>query len=107
MFKFEFNAKAKKWDTIQIEDLKIDNNEGVVNATHGVPFFTSRFRQALFYFSTLFEMLEIDMSRELKRMHLENESYWPQATNVTTCEGMERIERPETYNLSLLVLFCH
>jgi len=30
MFKFEFNAKAKKWDTIQIEDLKIDNNEVLV-----------------------------------------------------------------------------
>jgi len=81
--------------------------QGVVNAAHGVPFFTSRFRQALFYFSTLFEMLEIDISRELKRMHLENESYWPQATNVTACEGIERIERPEAYNLSLLVLFCH
>ena len=81
--------------------------QGVVNAAHGVPFFTSRFRQAPFYFSTLFEMLEIDMSRELKRMHLKNESYWPQVTNVTACEGIERIERPETYNLSLLVLFCH
>ena len=30
MFKFEFNAKVKKWDTIQIEDLKIDNNEVLV-----------------------------------------------------------------------------
>ncbi|KAM3698020.1 hypothetical protein ACB098_06G157400 [Castanea mollissima] len=136
---FEFNGIAQKWDTIQIEDLKLDNNEvlvvnsmyslkylldetvviesprnvvlklirkmnphvfiqGVVNAAHGVPFFTSRFRQALFHFSTLFEMLDTYVSREnMERMLLESESYGPQAMNVIACEGLERVERPETY----------
>ena len=100
---FEFNAIAQKLDTIQIVDLKLDNNEvlvvnnmytlkylpdetvvvenprdivlnlirkmnphvfiqGIVNAAHGVPFFTSRFRQALFHFSTMFEIFETCLS---------------------------------------------
>ena len=136
---FEFNAIVQKWDTIQIEDLKLDNNEvlvvismyslkylidetvvvenprdivsnlirkmnphvfiqGIVSAAHGIPFFTSRFRQALFHFSTLFEMLETYVSREsLERMLLESEIYGRQAMNVIACEGSERVERPETY----------
>ncbi|GMY08493.1 scarecrow-like protein 14 isoform X1 [Fagus crenata] len=136
---FEFNAIAQKWDTIQIEDLKLDNNEvlvvnnmytlkhlpdetvvvenprdivlnlirkmnphvfiqGIVNAAHGVPFFTSRFRQALFHFPTMFEMFETCLSCESsERMFLESEVYGWQAMNVIACEGLERIVRPETY----------
>ena len=43
-------------------------------------------------------MLDTYLSREnLERMLLESESYGPQAMNVIACEGLERIERPETY----------
>ncbi|KAL0017196.1 hypothetical protein SO802_004265 [Lithocarpus litseifolius] len=77
--------------------------QGVVNAAHGVPFFTSRFRQALFHFSTLFEMLDTYLSRDnLERMLLESKSYGPRAMNVIACEGSERIKRPETYKQWLL-----
>jgi hypothetical protein len=103
---FEFNAIAQKWDTVQIEDLKIDRNEvlvvnslfrlrnlldetvvvesprdtvlnlirkmnpdvfihGVVNGAYSVPFFITRFREALFHFSTLFDMLEANVPREV------------------------------------------
>ncbi|CBI31660.3 unnamed protein product, partial [Vitis vinifera] len=113
---FEFNAIAQKWETIQIEDLKINTGElvvvncryrfrslldesvvvesprnivlnlirkmnpdifiqGIVNGAYGVPFFMTRFREALFHFSALYDMLETNVPRQ----------------------SSERIERPETY----------
>ncbi|KAK0592835.1 hypothetical protein LWI29_026332 [Acer saccharum] len=136
---FEFNAIAQKWDTIQIEDLKIESDEvlvvnclyrfrymldetvvvdsprnivlnlirkmnpdvfiqGIVNGAHNAPFFISRFREALFFYSTLFDMLETNVPRETpERMMIEREIFAWEAMNVIACEGAERIERPETY----------
>ncbi|KAG6760206.1 hypothetical protein POTOM_036712 [Populus tomentosa] len=136
---FEFNAIAQKWDTIQIEDLKIDRNEvlvvnslfrlrnlldetvvvesprdtvlnlirkmnpdvfihGVVNGAYSAPFFITRFREALFHFSTLFDMLEANVPREVpERVLFERDIFGWEAMNVIACEGAERIERPETY----------
>ncbi|KAK3232138.1 hypothetical protein Dsin_004019 [Dipteronia sinensis] len=136
---FEFNAIAQKWDTIQIEDLKIESDEvlvvnclyrfrymldetvvvdsprnivlnlirkmnpdvfiqGIVNGAHNAPFFISRFREALFFYSTLFDMLETNVPRETpERMLIEREIFAREAMNVIACEGAERIERPETY----------
>ncbi|KAG6758328.1 hypothetical protein POTOM_038671 [Populus tomentosa] len=136
---FEFNAIAQKWDTIQIEDLKIDRNEvlvvnslfrlrnlldetvvvesprdtvlnlirkmnpdvfihGVVNGAYSAPFFITRFREALFHFSTLFDMLEANVPREVpERVLFERDFFGWEAMNVIACEGAERIERPETY----------
>ncbi|KAJ6768038.1 SCARECROW-LIKE PROTEIN 14 [Salix koriyanagi] len=136
---FEFKAIAQKWDTIKIEDLKIDRNEvlvvnslyrlrnlldetvvvesprnivlnlirnmnpdvfiqGVVNGAYNAPFFITRFREALFHFSTLFDVLEANVSREVpERMLIEREIFGWEAMNVIACEGAERIERPETY----------
>ncbi|KAJ8760352.1 hypothetical protein K2173_012591 [Erythroxylum novogranatense] len=136
---FEFNAIAQKWNTIQIEDLKIDRDEvlvvnslyrlrnvldetvvvesprnvvldlirkmnpdvfilGVVNGAYSAPFFLTRFREALFHYSTLFDMLETNVPREIsERMLIEREIFGREAMNVIACEGVERIERPETY----------
>ncbi|KAL5733204.1 hypothetical protein ACOSQ2_032896 [Xanthoceras sorbifolium] len=136
---FTFNAIAQKWDTIQIEDLKIDSDEvlvvnclyrfrylldetvvvesprntvlnlirkmnpdvfiqGIVNGAHSAPFFITRFREALFFYSTLFDMLETNVPREIpERMLIEREIFGREAMNVIACEGAERIERPETY----------
>uniref|UniRef100_A0A7N0RJF8 Scarecrow-like protein 9 n=1 Tax=Kalanchoe fedtschenkoi TaxID=63787 RepID=A0A7N0RJF8_KALFE len=136
---FEFNAIAKKWETIKIEDLKIDQDEllivnslyrfqnlhdetvaansarsivlnlvrkitpevfilGIVNGAYNAPFFVTRFREALFHFSALFDMLETNVPREyLERMLIEREIFGREALNVIACEGWERIERPETY----------
>lgn len=136
---FEYNAIAKKWDTIQLEELKIEKDEflvvtcfyrgrnlldesvvvdsprnkilslirrikpnifihGIVNGAFNAPFFVTRFREALFHFSSLFDMLESIVPREdWERMLIEKEIFGKEALNVIACEGCERVERPETY----------
>ncbi|KAF8022078.1 hypothetical protein BT93_G2273 [Corymbia citriodora subsp. variegata] len=136
---FEFNAIAQRWDTIKLEDLRIDKDEvlvvncmhrlrnlldetvvtesprdivvnlirkmnpavfilGVINGAYSAPFFISRFREALFHYSTIFDMLDTNIPREIpERMLIEKEIFGWEAMNVIACEGSERIERPETY----------
>ncbi|KAM7494892.1 hypothetical protein LguiB_029501 [Lonicera macranthoides] len=136
---FQFNAIAKRWETIQIEDLKIDEDEmvvvnclyrfrnlldetvvvdsprnivlnlirkinpavfihGNVNGSYNAPFFITRFREALFHFSSLFDMFEANVPREIQERELmEKIIFGREAMNVIACEGAERIERPETY----------
>ncbi|XP_059429525.1 scarecrow-like protein 11 isoform X1 [Corylus avellana] len=136
---FEFSVIAKKWETIQLEDLKIDGDEltvvnclyrlknlpdetmvansprdtvlklikrinpdlfvhGVVNGTYNAPFFATRFREALFHFSALFDMFDANVARDDRnRLNFEKEIYGRDVMNVVACEGLERVERPETY----------
>ncbi|TKY48406.1 Scarecrow protein 33 [Spatholobus suberectus] len=136
---FEYNCLAQKWETIRLEDLKIDRNEltvvsclyrlknlpdetvalncprdavlklirkinpnflihGVVNGTYSAPFFLTRFREALYHFSSLFDMFEANVPREdPQRVVLEKGLFGRDAINVIACEGAERVERPETY----------
>ncbi|KQK12417.1 hypothetical protein BRADI_1g03620v3 [Brachypodium distachyon] len=136
---FEYHAIAAKWDTVRVEDLKIDKDEllivnctflmrhmmdetvtddsprmrvlntirkmnphmfihGVVNGTYNAPFFVTRFKEALFYFSSLFDMLETTSSRlDEHRLLIERDFFGREALNVVACEGTERVERPETY----------
>ncbi|GMY10902.1 scarecrow-like protein 30 [Fagus crenata] len=136
---FEYNVIAQKWETIQLEDLKIDKDEltvvncmyrlkhipdetvamhnprdsvlklikrinpdlfvhGVVNGTYNAPFFVTRFREALFHFSSLFDMFDANVPREDEQRSLfEKEIFGRDAMNVIACEGLERVERPETY----------
>ncbi|KAL3518169.1 hypothetical protein ACH5RR_020758 [Cinchona calisaya] len=136
---FEFHPIAKKWDTIKLEDFKINRDEvlvvncmnrlanvpdetvvensprdavlnlikrirpnifiqSVVNGTYNSPFFVTRFREALFHFSSLFDLLEATLLRENEgRALFEKEILARDALNVIACEGTERVERPETY----------
>ncbi|OAY83561.1 scarecrow-like protein 14 [Ananas comosus] len=136
---FEFHAIAANWETIRVEDVRIEKDEllvvyclyrfrnlmdesvvadsprdrvlrtirkmnpdvfihGVVNGTHSGPFFLTRFREALFYFHTIFDMLEATIPREdPHRMLIESLIYGQEAINVISCEGTKRVERPETY----------
>ncbi|KAK7312465.1 hypothetical protein VNO77_36341 [Canavalia gladiata] len=136
---FEYNCLAQKWETIRLQDLKIDRNEvtvvnclyrlenlsdetvtvncprdallrlirkinpnifihGVVNGTYNAPFFLTRFREALFHFSALFDMFEATVPREDPSRHMfEKGLFGRNAINVIACEGAERVERPETY----------
>ncbi|XP_062013783.1 scarecrow-like protein 14 [Rosa rugosa] len=136
---FEYNVIAQKWETIRIEDIKIDRTElivvnclhrlrnipdetvmvnsprdavlklirkispdlfihGVVNGTYNAPFFLTRFREALLHFYSLFDMLEATISREdEQRLMFEQAIYGRDIINVVACEGLERVERPETY----------
>eukprot|EP00261_Vitis_vinifera_P010521 XP_002280790.1 PREDICTED: scarecrow-like protein 14 [Vitis vinifera] len=136
---FEYNAIAKKWETIQIEDLKVDSNEviavnsmfrfknlldetivvdsprnavlglirkinphifihSITNGSYNAPFFVTRFREALFHFSAVFDALGNNIASENEhRLMYEKEFLGQEVMNVIACEGSERVERPETY----------
>lgn len=136
---FEFNAIAKRWDTITSEDLVIDKDEmlvvnclyrlrnvpdetviqssprdsvmnlikklnpdmfvhGILNGTYSAPFFVTRFKEALYHFSSLFDMLEATLPREDQdRLMFEKEVIARDVMNVIACEGTERVDRPDSY----------
>ncbi|KAL3653181.1 hypothetical protein CASFOL_002862 [Castilleja foliolosa] len=136
---FEYNAIAQKWDTITLEDLKIEKNEllivnsmyrlhnvpdeieaaysprdavlklikrinpdmfihGVTNGQYNSPFFVTRFREAFFHFSTMFDMFEATMPRDDEdRLLYEQQFFGKEAMNTIACEGTEKVECPETY----------
>ncbi|KAI3988704.1 hypothetical protein MKX01_027246 [Papaver californicum] len=136
---FEYHGIAQKWETIQLEDLKIKKDEllvancmyrarnlldesvildsprdavlnlirkmnpkifvhGIVNGTYNSPFFVTRFRDALFHFSSMFDALETIVPRENpERIIMERDFLGKEAFNIIACEGSERVERPETY----------
>ncbi|BFG34099.1 hypothetical protein CerSpe_203730 [Prunus speciosa] len=71
---------------------------GVVNGSYNAPFFDTRFREALFHFSSLFDMFEETLPREdQQRLLFEKEVFGREVINVIACEGSRRFERPETY----------
>lgn len=137
---FDYNPIAKRWENVNLEELKIEKGEflvvncmyrsknllddetvatesarnavlnlikkispnifihGILNGSYNAPFFVTRFREALFHFSALFDMLETNVPRERgERKLLEGELFGREVLNVVACEGWERIERPETY----------
>lgn len=136
---FEYNAIAQKWETIRLEELRIEKNEllvvnslyrlhnvpdetviassprdavldlvkrinpdmfihGVVNGTYNTPFFVTRFREALFHFSSMFDLFDATTPREdQNRLRFEEEILGKDSMNIIACEGTERVDRPETY----------
>eukprot|EP00252_Welwitschia_mirabilis_P007742 TRINITY_DN1940_c0_g1_i4.p1 TRINITY_DN1940_c0_g1~~TRINITY_DN1940_c0_g1_i4.p1 ORF type:complete len:712 (-),score=130.52 TRINITY_DN1940_c0_g1_i4:683-2818(-) len=71
---------------------------GVVNGAYNAPFFITRFREALFHYSSLFDAFEATIPRDHpERLVLEGEVLGREILNVVACEGLERMERPETY----------
>ncbi|KAF5744593.1 putative transcription factor [Tripterygium wilfordii] len=71
---------------------------GAANGTYSSPFFITRFREALFHYSALFDMLDSTVPRDHHpRMLLEKGLWGRMVMNVIACEGTERVERPETY----------
>ncbi|XP_074568544.1 scarecrow-like protein 9 [Curcuma longa] len=70
---------------------------GIVNGSYSAPFFITRFREALFHYSALFDMLETNVARHNEqRLLIERDLFGRDALNVIACEGSERVERPET-----------
>ncbi|KAL8208610.1 hypothetical protein R6Q57_008022 [Mikania cordata] len=82
-----------------IRDMKPDIFvHSIVNGSYSAPFFVTRFREALFHYSALFDMLDATIERENeRRQNFEKEFYGRQVMNVIACEGSQRVERPETY----------
>ncbi|ESW04051.1 hypothetical protein PHAVU_011G063300 [Phaseolus vulgaris] len=71
---------------------------GTVNGSYNAPFFVPRFREALFHYSTLFDVLDTNVSREdPMRLMFEKEFFGRRVMNALACEGCERVERPEIY----------
>ncbi|KAJ1265729.1 hypothetical protein BS78_08G098100 [Paspalum vaginatum] len=70
----------------------------IVNGSFSAPFFVTRFREALFYYSALFDVLDTTTPRDSnQRMLIEENIFGRAALNVIACEGTDRVERPETY----------
>ncbi|PQQ00604.1 hypothetical protein Pyn_07988 [Prunus yedoensis var. nudiflora] len=70
----------------------------IVNGSYNAPFFVTRFREALFHFSALYDAFDINIARDNEeRLMFEREFYGREAMNAIACEGLERVERPETY----------
>ncbi|XVF20032.1 hypothetical protein REPUB_Repub11eG0163100 [Reevesia pubescens] len=70
----------------------------IVNGSYNSPFFVTRFREALFHLSAIFDMFENTLPREEHaRLMFEGEFYGQEAMNVVACEGSARVQRPETY----------
>ncbi|KAE8680448.1 scarecrow-like protein 14-like [Hibiscus syriacus] len=117
---FEYNVIAKKWETIQLEELKINKDEVVVvNCLYRlknlpddtlssssardtvlklIRSINPEFKEALFHFSAQFDIFEANVSREdPQRMMFGREILGRDIMNVVACEGIERVERPKTY----------
>ncbi|KAF4368728.1 hypothetical protein CsatB_029853 [Cannabis sativa] len=70
----------------------------VFNGAYNVPFFVTRFRETLFFFSSLLDGADTILAREDQlRLSFEKYILGREIMNVIACEGSERVERPETY----------
>ncbi|CAO2145022.1 unnamed protein product [Urochloa humidicola] len=71
--------------------------QSILNCSCGSSF-VSRFREALFYYMALFDILDATMPRESQsRLVLEQVVLGRSALNVIAREGMDRVDRPEKY----------
>ncbi|KAI9081771.1 hypothetical protein K1719_036033 [Acacia pycnantha] len=72
--------------------------QSIVNGSYNAPFFASRFKEAMFHYSAMYDMFDTVIPRENEwRLMLEREFLGREIMNVVACEGIERVERPETY----------
>ncbi|KAI6686834.1 hypothetical protein NL676_032747 [Syzygium grande] len=70
----------------------------ISNGSYNAPFFVSRFREALFHLSSVYDMFDAISDGDSKeRLVFEREFHGREIMNVIACEGSERVERPETY----------
>ncbi|CAD6255531.1 unnamed protein product [Miscanthus lutarioriparius] len=70
----------------------------IVSGSYATPFFVARFREALFYYSAMFDMMDATVPRDSDlRLAVERHLIGRCALNVVACEGHDRVERPETY----------
>jgi GRAS domain family len=69
----------------------------VFNGSYNSPFFPSRFRSALSFYSSLFEMLDCNLPRDNPERLIIERHLMAAAINAIAFEGPDRVERPETY----------
>ncbi|PWA45260.1 GRAS protein [Artemisia annua] len=97
----ETNVKDSPRDRVLklVRDMKPDIFvHSIVNGSYGAPFFVTRFKEALFHYSALFDMFDATIDRDNEqRQNYEKSFFGREVMNVIACEGHERVERPETY----------
>ncbi|KAL2898938.1 Scarecrow-like protein 14 [Bienertia sinuspersici] len=138
---FQYQGIADKWENIQPQDLKIENDEmvivncmfrsrtlldetveansprdaflrlirnlnphlfihAIVNGTCTALYFMNRFKEALFHYSSVFEVCDATLPRDShERLLIESEIHGKEVINVIACEGVERVQRAETYKM--------
>ncbi|CAH9094273.1 unnamed protein product [Cuscuta europaea] len=69
----------------------------VLSGSHGCTFFLSRFREAMSFYSAIYDMYDATLPLDDDRLCFEQQILAREIMNVIGCEGMERLERPETY----------
>jgi len=70
----------------------------ITNGTYSSPYFVRRFWEALFHYSAMFDMMDATTPRDRDlRVLVERDLFGQCAQNVIACEGLDRVERPETY----------
>ncbi|KAL6894658.1 hypothetical protein ACP4OV_008756 [Aristida adscensionis] len=71
---------------------------GVVNGSYSTPFFLTRFKEVMYHYTAMFDILDKTVPRDNEaRMIVEKDIYLSAILNAIACEGSERIERPESY----------
>uniref|UniRef100_A0ACD5ZW23 Uncharacterized protein n=1 Tax=Avena sativa TaxID=4498 RepID=A0ACD5ZW23_AVESA len=72
--------------------------QSVVNGAYSAAFFMTRFREALYYFTALFDVMETTIPRDNdKRLLVERDIFARSAVNMIACEGVDRVERSQNY----------
>lgn len=72
--------------------------QGIVTGSYSTPFFTRRFREALFHFESVFDMLDQFIAREhTDRLVFEGEILGKAILNIVACEGTEVVDRIDKY----------
>ncbi|KAL6637480.1 hypothetical protein ACP70R_025052 [Stipagrostis hirtigluma subsp. patula] len=69
----------------------------IVNGSSNTAFFQTRFRDALFYFSALFDMTDTVMPRDCDKRVLIEQFHGQHIMNIVACEGADRVERHQSY----------
>ncbi|KAL6604580.1 hypothetical protein ACP70R_043007 [Stipagrostis hirtigluma subsp. patula] len=72
---------------------------GVGNGSSNTAFFLTRFRDALFHFSALFDITDTVMPWDNDKRLLVEQVYARYAINMIACEGADRVERHQGYKL--------
>ncbi|KAH7416406.1 hypothetical protein KP509_14G090200 [Ceratopteris richardii] len=72
--------------------------QGIVTGSYSTPFFTRRFREALFHFESVYDMLDTFIDRENRdRVVFESEILGKAILNIVACEGTDVVERIDKY----------
>ncbi|KQJ87051.2 hypothetical protein BRADI_4g09157v3 [Brachypodium distachyon] len=107
---FQFRTlmdESLRFDRVSPRDMVLNNIRkmkpsvivhAIVNGSYSTPFFMTRFRQALYYFTALFDVMETAIPRDSnKRLLVERDIFAQSAMNIIACEGADRVERPQNY----------